>query len=269
MKQNVKFYTLSILIFLCILSLCDGFSEPFSLIVRIVAFAIPSVLSLRLCRVDFGKGENFLGLNKKCAFIIPLALPALFVVFSLSYLVSLIIFTLTGLESTVPASGNLLFDLFSLALIPALLEELLFRYIPLKTFAPYSKKNALIISSVFFAMVHTSFFSIPYALAAGILFMLFDLMTESIWPSVILHLLNNIISIAWIYGSGNAAFVCTFIWVFALVAALSLIPALFMIKKYHKLLCDTFSKEDRPSLPVFTLALIIPTALIAILQLIT
>ena len=96
--------------------------------------------------------------------------------------------------------------------------------------------------------------------------MLFDLIAESIWPSVILHLLNNIISIVWIYVSANDTFVFVFVAIFISLAALSLIPFFAMLKKYRSTLSSLFEKEDSFAFPLVTMALILPAAIISLLE---
>ncbi len=266
MKENVKIYTLSSLILLCILSLGGGFSEPLALVVRLIAFAVPTALAIWYSKANSGNRYAYLSLDKRGLLLLPVLLPSLLIIFGLSFVVSLIIYSLTGAQADMPVSGNIIFDVLSLAVVPALTEEMFFRYVPLKIIAPLSKKSALIISSVFFAVIHTSFFSIPYALAAGMLFMTIDLITESVWPSVILHFLNNLMSVAWMYGSGIEGFAEIYIAMFVLGAVLSLIPITILFRDYRRLLKITFTKNDKPIFPAISLALIIPTALIAFLE---
>lgn len=266
MNEIVKIYTLSSLMLLCILNLGGGFSEPLALIIRLVAFTVPALIAVLYSKTSSDTATNYLSLDKRGLLLLPVILPSLLIIFGLSFLVSLIIYNLTGTHIEMPISGNIITDVFTLAAVPAVTEELFFRYVPLKIISPMSKKSALIISSLFFAMIHTSFFSIPYALAAGVIFMTIDLITESVWPSVILHFLNNIISIGWMYGSGTEGFAEIYITVFVIGASISLIPLIICLKNYRHLLRITFTRNDRLLFPAISFALIIPTVLIALLE---
>lgn len=266
MKENVKIYTLSSLMLLCILSLGGGFSEPLALIVRLIAFTVPTLLALWYSKASSDRNTAYLSLDKRGLLLLPLLVPSLLVIFGLSFLVSLVIYSITGAQADVPISGNVVFDVFSLAVVPAVTEEMFFRYVPLKIIAPLSKKSALIISSVFFAVIHTSFFSIPYALAAGVIFMTFDLITESVLPSVIVHLFNNIMSLVWMYGADTEGFAEIYLSVFVLGAVISIIPLIISLKKYRRMLRHTFEKDDKLIFPAVSLALIIPTLLIALME---
>ena len=92
------------------------------------------------------------------------------------------------------------------ALLPSFLEEMLFRYLPMKLIAPYSRRLCILLSSAYFALIHFNLFQIPYALLAGLVFITVDLWADSVLPSFILHLLNNVISVLWIKYSASWEF---------------------------------------------------------------
>ena len=76
----------------------------------------------------------------------------------------------------------------------------------MKLLLPYSKRHTVIYSSLFFALIHCSFSQMPYAFIAGVIFMLVDVAFDSVWPSIILHFVNNSLSIVWMkYCSGTVA----------------------------------------------------------------
>jgi membrane protease YdiL (CAAX protease family) len=86
------------------------------------------------------------------------------------------------------------------ALLPSILEELLFRYLPIRLLTPRSPKTAVLVSAVLFALAHGSLFKIPYALVAGLIFAALDIYFGSLLPSLIIHLLNNLLSLLSTYG---------------------------------------------------------------------
>lgn len=125
-----------------------------------------------------------------------LSLPLLLLVMTgISALTSLVLgrigFTAPATDLTAPTALLLLRH----ALLPAVLEEALFRYLPLSAFPRENPKNAVVYSAVFFAVMHLSFYRIPYAFVAGLLFAALDLMTGSILPSLLLHFANNALSV--------------------------------------------------------------------------
>ena len=80
----------------------------------------------------------------------------------------------------------------SLVLVPAFCEELLFRGVILDRLLPYGKTAAILISAFTFGLMHGSFSQLFFATVAGIMLGLCYTETGSIWPGVIVHMLNNL-----------------------------------------------------------------------------
>ena len=263
MVKNIKLYTLGILVFLLLLSL-SGVEGLIGALCYPLAFILPTAGLLLITKKD---GLPPLTPRAHPSLLLPLTAPAILLIFGTAYLTALVIFHTLGAENEVTVTGNLLTDIFTLAIAPAVLEEMLFRYLPLRLIAPYSKKTALVISSLFFALAHCSLFSIPHALIAGAVFMTADLLSGSVIPSVILHLLNNLVSVGWEYAypTGYAHLIP----IALLALSLLCVPFIIMKKEdFAKAARKIFSRDDRTSLPKYTLALAIPTLGAAILELI-
>ena len=205
-----------------------SFSGFPSIILYIAAFLLPTAAGVYIAKRGDDKPRLPLGKIKHARLFIPLIAPTLLLIFAISYLTSLVIYLLGGEGSSVTLYGSLPLDILNNALLPALLEESLFRLLPLMLLAPLSKRGAIIVSSLLFAFAHMSLHSIPYALAAGVIFFTVDLIGESVWPSVILHFINNIISLLWIYGSADPTFSAVYILALLL---LSLLSAIFILKR--------------------------------------
>ncbi len=156
-----------------------------------------------------------------------LAMPVIALAFLISYLTSLVL-TLGGAEATAVPDAPLYEMLIAHALVPSVLEEMLFRYLPMKLIAPYSKRWCVVISSVTFALLHLNFFQIPYALFAGAVFIMLDLAALSVWPSFILHLLNNTISVLWIKFAEAPTYA---LWHIIALVILALLSVPFIIRR--------------------------------------
>ena len=100
-------------------------------------------------------------------------------------------------RSVAPTVSPSPFALFRHALLPALLEEAFFRYLPLRflTGTVTERRAAWILSSVLFAAFHFDLLRLPYALAAGLLYFVFDGVLGSLFPSVLWHVLTNALSL--------------------------------------------------------------------------
>lgn len=79
------------------------------------------------------------------------------------------------------------------AVMPALVEEFAFRGAILGVLRRFGDVTAIIVSSLMFSLMHGNFQQIPYTfcLAFGLGFL--RCATDSIWPCVICHFLNNLI----------------------------------------------------------------------------
>lgn len=168
----------------------------------------------KLITVEFGiKKERAIGM-------IPFVFPIIAAVCLISYTTSLVMHGF-GIENTVEINESFPLALLIHAFLPALLEEILFRYVPINLMSD-EPKCAVVISSLFFAAAHANLFSIPYAAFAGLAFALIDIATESIIPSLTVHFLNNFVSLILIFGEQDAA-------VYITLCALALISSLIIV----------------------------------------
>ena len=94
-------------------------------------------------------------------------------------------------EGELPFAGVLL----SMVVIPAVCEELLFRGVILAEYRSLGQGNAIVISAVCFAMLHFSVTNFPVYLFVGILLGVITSASRSVIPAMLLHLLNNALSV--------------------------------------------------------------------------
>lgn len=84
---------------------------------------------------------------------------------------------------------------FTLAVIPAIVEEFCIRGVVLQPLRRYGDKFAIVMSAAIFSILHGNMVQIPYTLVAGIYFGYLCVATGSLWPSIILHFINNMFSV--------------------------------------------------------------------------
>ena len=129
-----------------------------------------------------------------------------------------------------------------LGIVPAFIEEFIFRGAVLQGFKKYGKWVAILVSALLFTLMHGNVQQTIYQFGCGVLFGLLVWETGSIWASIILHAGNNILvivlqtlvdcgvinaqsaDVTWIY------IIFAFILVIALIGIILL--ALKLIKKY-------------------------------------
>ena len=264
MKKLTRIYVLLCLVFLALLTVSGSLSGLASILLYISAFLAPCALGLYFVKKERGWINLPIGKIKNVRLILPLVCPALLLIFAISYITSLIIHLLGGADSSVTLYGSAALDVIYNAALPALLEESLFRLLPLLLIAPYSKRGALAVSTLCFAFAHVSLHSIPYALFAGAVFFASDLLGESVWPSVILHFINNAISLLWIYNSQSPEFCVIYILILSILSVLSLVLIFKRRKEYAKAVKDSFLCSEDKSIPQETLFFIVPTLILAI-----
>lgn len=90
---------------------------------------------------------------------------------------------------------SLILQFITIALVPAFCEEFLFRGLILSNLMPYGKGLAIIISSILFGLMHGNFYQFLYTTVAGVILGLIYVVTDSIWCSVFMHMINNSMSI--------------------------------------------------------------------------
>lgn len=90
-----------------------------------------------------------------------------------------------------------------IALLAAIIEELCFRGTTLQSLRKYGVSFAAIMSAIVFGIMHGNFLQAPFAFIAGIGLAYVCIITNSIWPSIIVHFCNNFISLAITYIIGD------------------------------------------------------------------
>ena len=245
MKNKISVLTISYVVFLVLLLSSAFFNGLVANVVYYLAFILPLVMAIRLSKDSPCDLSNCLTINKQgIKHMMPLIFPTVLVVMLVSFATSLVLYALTGSTNSADVGDSFPLAIISFALIPAILEELLFRYLPMRLIAPYSRRGAVIISAFFFALIHHNFFTIPYAFIAGVIFMSIDIATNSIIPSVIIHFVNNAISVGIILFGDNPYFALS---IYAILGILSLISIVIIVKRrseYKKLLLHSFDKGE-------------------------
>ncbi len=244
MKNAVRFTTLSAMLFIISLYISAliggivGELVKFMIVGFVVFFCYRASLSAKREREEEAgvalAEPSYLTFSRRGVSMLgTLSAPTISIVFLVSYLTSLVL-TRLGMQGTTVESEALHTMIINHAIIPSILEEIIFRYIPLILIAPYSRRTALIISSVYFALAHTDVFMIPYALIAGVVFMALDIAADSIYPSLILHFLNNIVSILFIKYSNILVFKWSLIFALGVLTILSLVVIVLKRRDYRE-----------------------------------
>ncbi len=124
----------------------------------------------------------------------------------------------------------------SSAVVPAFIEEFVFRGILVGVLRKYGDAFAIIASAVMFGLMHRNITQIPFAFILGLLLAFVYCKTNSLIPCISIHLFNNFYAvITQIFYSSNILTERMYTTVFALISfaffLIGFISFLFLIKK--------------------------------------
>lgn len=267
MSKKISNLTISYMLFLLLLSFSAVAPEPWQSILQIIAYIAPIALALFMSRESI-RDLRCLSFSKP-GFLntIPLIAPTLSVIMIISYLTSLLVFIFSGKSGRVDLGDNYLLAIIMHALIPAVFEEILFRYLPMRLLSSHSRRVTVLVSALFFALVHHDLFSIPYAFVAGIVFMSIDLALDSVIPSVMIHFINNTLSVSLVMLNGVPFASSTLLLSLGVVTVASIIFIIIKRQKYKQMLLFAFSGGEKPTFNFEMLIFSAVTLSMAVIQL--
>lgn len=114
---------------------------------------------------------------------------------------------LTELFLATNTPGGLVLNLFMIAVLPAIGEELLFRGVILRLFREWTKNPhiAVLVSAFLFSALHLQFYGFLPRFLLGIVLGYLFVWTRSIWVPMLVHFINNGIAVvgAWYFARGK------------------------------------------------------------------
>lgn len=102
--------------------------------------------------------------------------------------------------------GDMVINLFIMALLPAIGEELFFRGSLQKVLLRITNKPwvAIVISSTVFALLHGTFFKLLPIFTLGLLLGTVYYVTRNLWYTIIIHFLNNALAVVSVYYANSS-----------------------------------------------------------------
>ena len=275
MTSKIRFVVAIDMLFLLLLILSGSSAGITSEILYYLAFIGPVGLALnyvynpgknshvsadevKKAMLDDLKGDFSLT-KENALFTLPLIVPTIMTVLGVSLITSLFM-NFLGYSDPSVFDEPFALAVITHALIPAILEELLFRFAPIKILSE-NKKTALLVSSVMFAFAHANLFQIPYALVAGFIFSAIYMLTGSILPSMLIHFLNNLFSLLSIYG-----YIKPYLY-YPIVFVLFITSVIFIYKKrkhYVNKITELLQSEEKVKLSYHPLIFIGTSLVLAI-----
>ena len=233
MKRSLTEIIFADCLFIIFISLSSFFGAVLGDILYALAFVIPVFALLILWKRR--EREDY-----KISVLAPLSsmkttalllFPIIFIILLISFATGFIMDALE-LGGTSPAlDGNLVYIIALKAVAPAIFEEMLFRYLPIRALGAHSPRLTVIYSAVLFALAHCNLVQIPYALFAGLAFAAIDIAATSVLPSIVIHFANNVLSILWQRNSVSTPFSVIFLSAMLLLTAVSVVLIYLKRKK--------------------------------------
>ena len=127
----------------------------------------------------------------------------------------------------------LVLNLLTYALIPGVVEEVVFRGFLLGALQPFGERRALLLSALLFGLAHLNFTQMPFAFLLGLFFGFVFLRTGRLWPCMMVHFLNNAMSVVLEYlhanaGLGEEQYMALQIAVFAVLVLVGAVAGLLL-----------------------------------------
>ncbi|HHT64519.1 MAG: CPBP family intramembrane glutamic endopeptidase [Caldicoprobacterales bacterium] len=108
----------------------------------------------------------------------------------------------TPQTATIPpieTGRHYLMAILVIAATPAILEEFMFRGVIQRGYERVGRLASILFTGILFAFLHLSIVSIPAIIVMGILLCYIAYRSNSIWPSIIYHFVNNAIAVTFAY----------------------------------------------------------------------
>ncbi len=182
-----------------------------------------------------------------------------------------------GFEYSMPSSAlpqgiyGFLLCVIATAVMPALAEEFAFRGILQGMLLPFGEGFSIIVSAVFFGVMHGNFVQIPFAFTVGLILGYIRVKTGSVRICMAVHFANNLVSVlldffseSLAYGVGNAIYILFLVLSLALGAAAALTKGIRQDIKVKE--SDMRINTSSKYLYMFTNPAVIVFAVIALLE---
>lgn len=134
-------------------------------------------------------------------------------------------------------------DLFRLIIVIAVFagicEEVFFRGAIMPAMEKQGTLQAIIFSSLLFALFHGSLIRLPNTFVLGLVIALVVIKTGSLWTGILFHFLNNLYSMLFLYLAGQAEAAAEMsngnLWGLLPLLAVGLAGAVFGLRRLHKI----------------------------------
>lgn len=149
--------------------------------------------------------------------------------------------------------GDFIINLFIMAVLPAIGEELFFRGALQKTLLRWNKKPwlSILLSSIVFALLHGTFFKMLPIFALGLMLGTVYYVTRNLWYNIIIHFLNNALAVTAVYFADKSETIKKFASdditmpiIYAIISLAATLGIIFFMKKKSDETLPEFATND-------------------------
>ncbi|MBE6053350.1 MAG: CPBP family intramembrane metalloprotease [Clostridium sartagoforme] len=133
------------------------------------------------------------------------------------------------------SSGSVIMSIITIGIIAPFAEEFLFRGVIYNTLSKkISIKWTIIIQAILFGIYHGNIIQGSYATLLGLVFGYVTYKTRSLWPAVIIHMVNNLIATTFMYVPSSMFSGILVYVVFVIVGVIGLTVCLLLVKNKNQ-----------------------------------
>lgn len=217
--KNKKVFYINLIYYLCILVVAFIFALGYFKIIKnefltsaliqgLVMFGIPTLMYSLFISKNIKQTFADFGFKKISGLVLGCSIALGFVLYFVNSYVADIFYTILSFwsyDNSISVGfgigGDLLVDLLLTALLPGICEEILHRGFYLRGCVKQGyTRYGLIFSSILFGLMHLNIQQFFYATIIGALMGIVVIVTDSIYPAMIIHFMNNALSVLFAYG---------------------------------------------------------------------
>ena len=177
----------------------------FNLLIYIIALMVPFGIFALCIKIPFGVALPFRKAKADLAFgglLVGLGMGVL--ASYATYFLQLVLeyfgigITMPEYENPVTVTGMIL-NVICVVVLPAFIEEIIFRGIVMQSLRRFGDIFALVASSLMFGIFHLNLVQMPYAFIMGLCIGYIVMRSGSIWVGILIHFVNNGVAVAFEY----------------------------------------------------------------------
>lgn len=140
---------------------------------------------------------------------------------------------------------GIILSVLATAVTPAIVEEFAMRGMLMGVLRKHGDGVAIAASSLVFALMHGNFEQIPFAFLLGLFFAYSVIKTKTLWTAVIIHFLNNFLSVVFGYVAQNiSSSEANVLFIFYMIVLIAIgFIALLLLRK-HPRSCFALEKKE-------------------------